>query len=315
MRRKRNVNEEDHVMFLSRFQCCVCKRRGDQIHHLDGDPANTIADNLVFLCLEHHADASGQHPMRRRLSPGALRKYRDEHYAAIARWRELMVPAQVGQVAYSGSTDLVEAAITASALIELARMESDFIAGAPVDRPFVMDRFAPFSKYKNTRIGQAVLEFVMSAAHYTRLNYSHTDCSLLVNFAMDHFPVQEVRDNPPSSVGLVERALIAANAMLYDAGIHLRRFYPVLDALTLVKFLHRLGRRYGRNDIVEMVQRQLQESVSLLDRPDREDLVMVRQLIQEFASHLDDGSLSYPMFSAHIMKALEHERSGSAQAT
>lgn len=38
------------------FRCCVCKRRsiGFHLHHIDGNSANTVDENLAVLCVEDH---------------------------------------------------------------------------------------------------------------------------------------------------------------------------------------------------------------------------------------------------------------------
>ena len=47
---------EDDLMLKSKGNC-YCGKRGDQIHHIDGDPSNNNFDNLVLLCFDHHDDA------------------------------------------------------------------------------------------------------------------------------------------------------------------------------------------------------------------------------------------------------------------
>ena len=77
------------IMFDSQFKCCVCEdgSRGDQIHHIDGNSSNNENENLVFLCLKHHGDASEKNPMRRTLSPKAIKKFRDSWHERIRKKR------------------------------------------------------------------------------------------------------------------------------------------------------------------------------------------------------------------------------------
>ena len=47
--RRRLLNANAH-------HCCVCKRRriGFNFHHIDGNPSNTVDENLAVLCVEEH---------------------------------------------------------------------------------------------------------------------------------------------------------------------------------------------------------------------------------------------------------------------
>lgn len=49
-------NQKERLLKKSIFRCCVCKRRsiGFHFHHIDGNPSNTIDENLAVLCVEDH---------------------------------------------------------------------------------------------------------------------------------------------------------------------------------------------------------------------------------------------------------------------
>jgi hypothetical protein len=80
----------DRVLFASDQRCCVCLRRGDHIHHLDGKPSKHSFENLVLLCIEHHDEVTTRGSgLRRRLTPGTLRLYRRHHYARVRASRSI----------------------------------------------------------------------------------------------------------------------------------------------------------------------------------------------------------------------------------
>ena len=71
----------------SRRRCCLCFwLKGDdevkkgQLAHLDGDHANSIEDNLAFLCLEHHDEYDGTPSVSKGLREREVRKWRNELY-------------------------------------------------------------------------------------------------------------------------------------------------------------------------------------------------------------------------------------------
>ena len=68
------------VMFASDNTCCVCGERGKavQLHHIDEDPSNSVAENLALLCLECHNNTQLQGGFGRRLNAALVTRYRDE---------------------------------------------------------------------------------------------------------------------------------------------------------------------------------------------------------------------------------------------
>lgn len=82
---------ESQIMFESHCMCCVCQKRGDHIHHLDGNNSNNIFDNLILLCFDHHDQASVVGSLSKKLSKDTLKKYRQHHYLKVqaSRTKEL----------------------------------------------------------------------------------------------------------------------------------------------------------------------------------------------------------------------------------
>ena len=65
---------EREALFRSQSVCCVCQKKGVQVHHIDGNPSNNKLSNLCVLCIEHHAEASSKSTMLKDLSPLLLKK-------------------------------------------------------------------------------------------------------------------------------------------------------------------------------------------------------------------------------------------------
>jgi integrase len=77
----------DDVMFLSDRTCCVCRKRGKQIHHIDGDNTNDDISNLCLLCYDCHEETQIKGGFSRKLSPGQIRLFRDEWYEFVKQMR------------------------------------------------------------------------------------------------------------------------------------------------------------------------------------------------------------------------------------
>jgi hypothetical protein len=89
-RRRVTAKIADDVMCSFDRACCICRcrKRFLQIHHIDGHDTNNDPDNLAVLCLDHHAEATMSPGQARSLSPGQVRRFRDEWLRIVARQRE-----------------------------------------------------------------------------------------------------------------------------------------------------------------------------------------------------------------------------------
>ena len=82
---------QKRVLVASLRRCCLCyfiegKRgvRKGQIAHLSRDPSRISFDDLVWLCLDHHAEFDGKTSQEKGLTPGEVRHHRDELYKELA---------------------------------------------------------------------------------------------------------------------------------------------------------------------------------------------------------------------------------------
>lgn len=81
---------EADVLTRSRRRCALCvgldgdfRKKIGQIDHLDSNPANSALDNLVFLCLEHHAQKSSKSAQSKGFTVLEIKEYRDRLYSRL----------------------------------------------------------------------------------------------------------------------------------------------------------------------------------------------------------------------------------------
>lgn len=95
MRKKTPTAVETEVLVRSRRWCALCfglqfglgPRIKGQIAHVDRDHANSVLENLCWLCFDHHEDYDSMPSQAKRLTPGELRTYRDDLYRFLERER------------------------------------------------------------------------------------------------------------------------------------------------------------------------------------------------------------------------------------
>jgi hypothetical protein len=69
---------EEQLLFQSDHTCCVCRTKGKdvQIHHIDGEPGNNVAENLAVVCLDCHSLVSGSRGLGKKYKAGEVRRYK-----------------------------------------------------------------------------------------------------------------------------------------------------------------------------------------------------------------------------------------------
>ena len=68
----------EEVLFRANHTCCICLQAGKdvQIHHIDEDPSNNIAENLAVLCLDDHSKVTGTPGLGRKYTTAEVRRYK-----------------------------------------------------------------------------------------------------------------------------------------------------------------------------------------------------------------------------------------------
>ncbi len=93
-RKQASSSIETEVVTRSARRCCLCYglnndfaiKKG-QIAHLDQDSSNSISDNLVWLCFDHHDEYDTTTSQSKGLTMLEVKNYRDQLYDAIFTMR------------------------------------------------------------------------------------------------------------------------------------------------------------------------------------------------------------------------------------
>lgn len=73
-------------MVANLHTCCICRVPNIhvQLHHIDGDPVNTLAENLAVVCLNDHSKVTGDEGLGRRYTPSEVTEYKRRWESACA---------------------------------------------------------------------------------------------------------------------------------------------------------------------------------------------------------------------------------------
>src|SRR2546423_4966331 len=93
MRKRPSTSVETQVLIKSRRRCALCfglrgdlREKNGQLAHVDRNPANSAADNLCYVCLEHHDQYDSSRSQSKGYTPGELRHHREALYADIEKF-------------------------------------------------------------------------------------------------------------------------------------------------------------------------------------------------------------------------------------
>lgn len=83
------------VLYKAAHSCCVCRdgHTRVQLHHIDGNPANNIEDNLVALCMKHHDEAEITGGLTQRLDAAKLRAFKIKWESEVRELARLRISA------------------------------------------------------------------------------------------------------------------------------------------------------------------------------------------------------------------------------
>ena len=171
MSRKKIPDEvQADVIFKSNRECVVCDnhKRGDHIHHIDGDNSNNKFENLAFLCFDCHNEASLTGSLRKKLTPKTIIKFRDHKYQVIATERENSLKIFNSPVDGLTTEDLLTISKNALIIIEIEKLKAEYFSADWTERSEIISKLHRFSDHTNFRVAVDVFNFLSIAADQTR---------------------------------------------------------------------------------------------------------------------------------------------------
>jgi hypothetical protein len=109
MRRNPKTTQRARLLAANGQMCCVCKAFGVglQFHHIDGDPGNTVDENLAVLCVfDHDAHHRPSKYLIRHIELGATAiRHHKQEWEAFIREAQLPKPRLLATVSAYGTLE------------------------------------------------------------------------------------------------------------------------------------------------------------------------------------------------------------------
>jgi hypothetical protein len=304
-RRKIPADIEAEVMFKSDRLCCIDKKRGDHIHHIDGNPSNYDFANLALLCFDCHDLATLKGSLRKKLSPKAIIKYRDFHYTVIQNEREISLRKLNYAITTLTSEDLITASMTAAILIEVIKIKDEYFDCVKLDRNDIVQKLTKFSSYNNARIAFEVLSFLTEVSYETRGNMPSKISITVYNLIAFFFYPVEISEKEDQLFELGRLCLSTGFTLIYDSTIHARNFETTCYGLLIFKFIYLKAKKLNHEKLTKLVLEQYEEIENHLIRPERNDLSEAQLLVKIFKEDLQKPGLSFPIMTEDLFHKIK----------
>ena len=307
MSRKKIPDEvQAEVIFKSNRECVVCDnhKRGDHIHHIDGDNSNSKFENLAFLCFDCHNDASLTGSLRKKLTAKTIKKYRDLKYQVVATERENSLKVFNAPIIGLTTEDLLSTTKSAVIIIEIEKIKEEYYSAEWNKRSDIIGKLHKFSVHTNFRIAVDVFYFLSMVAGQTRGGMKTDVAFSIYSLILDYFPYSDKEDENEKTIELANECVNIAFSLVYDTTIYLKNYDIAMYGLTILKYIYKKGKQQKLKQLVDKVIETYKEIEQTLQRPERNDLVDALQLVREFKADIEEGTLSFPPLSDNLMRLI-----------
>ncbi len=310
MSRKKIADEiQAEVIFKSNRECVVCDnhKRGDHIHHIDGDNTNSKFENLAFLCFDCHNEASLTGSLRKKLTPKTIIKFRDHKYQVIAIERENSLKLFNTPVTGLTTEDLLTISKNALIIIEIEKLKEVYFSAEWIDRSNILSKLQKFSEHTNFRVAVDLFNFLSFVADQTRGGMTTDVAVSIYSLILDFFPYSDKEIDNEKTIELANVCVNIAFSLIYDASIYLKNYNISMFGLTILKYIYKKGKHQKLQQLIDKVNDCYKEIEKTLQRPERNDLGEALQLVREFRTDIEEGTLSFPPLSESLMKLIYSE--------
>ena len=286
------------VMFLSDRECCVCNKRGDHIHHIDGDNSNSKLDNLAYLCFDCHSEATMTNTLRKKLSPEAILKFRELKYTTVQAKRKASLGHFNAPINQLTTEDLLNTTKNAIIIIEIEKLKEEFDNAEEKDKHTVLGKLFKFSDHNNFRITYDVFAFLELISEGTRFGMTNDLVITIESLIVRFFPHDKAEDKQTQINELADTVCEIALNIIYDAARYLKNYEVTMWGLNILKYIQMESKQSKYQNLAELVSKTYDEILCMYlgDNPDH-----FIELIKIFKADLNKGNMCFPILPDDLM--------------
>lgn len=293
---------EAEALFRSDLRCVVCSdnKRGDQIHHIDGNSANNNLNNLAYLCFYCHDDATKTQSLRKKLTPMTIAKFRDLKYKIVATERRNALKKISSPMRGLDTEELLTISMNAIIILEIDKIKEEYYTAKWNERNDILFTLARFSERSNARVAMEIFQFFWVVASQTRSGMTNEIASGINYLIPEFFPMSFDEKNKGSIEELSKLCTNTAYSMIYDGIIYLANYTIVAYGLLIWKFLYKIGAQNKNESLMTSIKHSYKEIKATLEQRTNKDFSVSIQLIFEFETDLDEPTVTVPPLSKEV---------------
>jgi hypothetical protein len=155
---------EAQLMYDTDRKCCICQDGtfGDQIHHIDGDPSNNKINNLVFICFNHHNEASITSSLRKKLSGETIKLYKAKWCEEVdLKRKKRRDKFEKKEIIKLSEDEIIRASVKANVIIEIVKIMNEFHnLNNFEEKELLLEKLRRLNIYPDYRISYEILAFL-----------------------------------------------------------------------------------------------------------------------------------------------------------
>lgn len=290
------------LKYRCQLMCCVCegKKKGDHIHHLDGDPSNNDIDNLVLLCYDHHNEASVTNSLSTTLSRADIVKFKVEWESTVEQERKHKRDQLIARGDHS--VDNLYDNISALIILEFDKVFWDITRIGSKNKSSKLETLFKFGRHTNSSVYLYLLDHLVEYSSYARGGMTPEEGGC-VDYIVDHYFPTEEKDEQ-LIIAFVQQLVYIGENIAYDAIIHLGNYRLAYSGFLILLFANYKAYKHGSDEAKRLVANMFQDLKDHYTRPERNDLGMALELRQVFEDELSKGTYRYIDVAGDLRKRI-----------
>lgn len=301
------IEIEANIIFQSDRLCCIDNKKGDHIHHIDGDNSNNDFLNLALLCFDCHNEATIAQSLRKKLTARAIVKYRDHHYNVINSKRINSLKILNNKIDGLSSESLINFITSSILVVELSKIRQEYFGCVHRDRDYILNKISYISENNSGRIAFEVMNFLQKVSYETRTNIPTKMITSIFYLVMNFFPPHDIIKNKKQVIELGKMCVNIAHTIVYDSFIHVNNFEMAKYGLMILKYLHITSISKKIPKLTILVSEAFEELEKHLIRPERNDLEDAKRLLKIFKQDITNLTMTLPFFPPELFRKIQKD--------
>ena len=212
------------------------------------------------------------------------------------------VVKEVSQEKKITEDDFFRIAKAANIIIELEKIKEQFYIAEWNERRKVLSELFKYSDHKSIRVSKEIFSFLSNIASLTRSGMKSDVAYTIESLIIHYFPYFERGNEGVDYEKFAFEALQIGFNIFYDSAIYLQDYKVGGKALQIMKRIYWKAKDRDNQVVMKMVFKIYDELEETLNRTERDDLEITKEVLQVFKNDLDNRGIFPIKIPKHILE-------------